>query len=467
MDSLLILQALETHAPLFTTRPKIAAVRLGGDECELGNVDQNGEAGADFSRLPTITNNGGEIYMDMEHVEICTPETTNPVDRVRYLESMRRIAWSERYAHKLYCHCVDGNDNPFGGSHENYFTCAEYTEWPTLIPFLITRTLFAGTGNWIRRVNSPHFEISQRARFIRTPISGDTTSNRGIINMRPEPLSSVPGWKRMHVIYSEPTMCETATFLRTGLMMLAIEMLEIGALPDIAYDRDESVSDLHCLSGQMNGWFLRGVTKGPKSAVELLGRYVERARELFLGRDEVTNAVIIIAEDTLQKLALDPMQLLFGRLDWVTKFEALRYGLEEFPDPIKNAYEWLRSQEMEWHNLDPNAGLYYALCQTEQVERIVSDNLIMEAVKEPPPDTRAYVRGKTQQILKAEGRGRELNAQAWECLYAVNAAVNRPWEKSAIEKEKQATYWKEPIPNPLDPGRELLKRIGEKISRGK
>ena len=464
-DRSLILKTLEQRVPLFNTWPRPEVVRIGGDECELANLDQCGNADAEFHRLPVITANGGRIYKDMGHVEFCTPETSNPVARTAYIEAMKRYCFRERYAHKLYCHSVDGCGNTFGGSHENWFTCAFRRDWPRLIPFLIARTLIAGSGNWIKLNGTPTYEISQRARFIVSDVSEDTTCNRGIINTRPEPLSEVKGWDRMHVIYSEPTMCEVATFLKIGLMSLVVELMEIHALPSIKYDQEKAVSDLHRISLKMGGWFLDGVTKGPKGAAELLGCYVARARELFWGRDEVTNAVIVVAEDTLERLALNPMKFLFGRLDWVTKYEVLRLVLEEFPDHIKDEFEWLRSQDMEWHNLNPADGLYYGLRQTRQVERIVSDELIAEAMEEPPADTRAFVRGKTQQLLKMEGRGRELHNCAWEDLWVVDAKVNRYGEKLIIG-EPPRVYWKELIPNPFDPGRELLERIKARIAAG-
>ena len=99
------------------------------------------------------------------------------------------------------------------------------------------------------------------------------------------------------------------------------------------------------------------------------------------------------------------------------------------------------------------------------MERIVSDELIAEAMEEPPTDTRAFVRGKTQQLLKKEGRGRELHNCAWEYLWVVDAKINRSGEK-LVMGEPTRIYWKEPIPNPFDPGVELLERIKARIESG-
>ena len=120
---------------------------------------------------------------------------------------------------------------------------------------------------------------------------------------------------------------------------------------------------------------------------------------------------------------------------------------------------------MEWHNLKQDEGLYYILRKDKMVERIVSDHLIEQAMREPPANTRAYVRGKTQQLLNKEGKGRELSADAWENLSVVDAGFNRP----AVRPKSNAfpkTYWNVPIPNPFDPGRELLEKIRARIERG-
>ncbi len=465
MDRSLILKALEKREPLWNVFPLTREIRIGGDESELGILDKQGRHIGEFHRLPVITPNGGKVYEDVGHVEFCTPETSNEVVRVAYFEAMKQYCNMKGYAHRLYCHCVDGEGNVFGGSHENYFTCTSRKDWPKLIPFLIARTLIAGAGWWVKIDGTPTYEISQRARFITTDVSADTMRNRGIINTRLEPLSEVRGWDRMHVIYSEGTMCEVATFLKVGLMQLVIRLMESRALPLIEYDRSKTVSDLRRVSGTMRDWFLEGVTKGPKGAVELLGCYVRRAKEIFGGQDEVTDAVIIIAEDTLEKLASDPMKL-YGRLDWVTKYEVLR----QFTDSIEgDTFEWSRSLDMEWHNLAQAEGLYYILRKDRKVERIVSDHLILQAMKEPPFDTRAYVRGKTQQLLQAEGMGRELHSNAWEKICVVDSSFNRASVLETMPEMQEMTgqvYFEEPIPNPFDPGRELLEKIRSRIEKG-
>lgn len=456
MDRSHILETLLSNQPLFTTFPIVPEIRIGGDEVELGiGQDSSGEPCAEFNRLPLITEAGGKVYQDREHVEFCTPETSNAAARVAYFEAGKQFCQAQKYSPKLYCHNNDWQGHTFG-SHENYFTCAPRTEWPRLIPFLIARTILIGAGWLVIRGGKPQFNISQRASFIEKAISSDTLSDRGIINTRQESLSRVNGFDRLHLICGDATMCEVSTFLRVGLTTLMIKLLERRAFPNTDYDLNKVVEDIRSISGRMSGWYLSGMTYGPKGAIELLSLYVRRAREFFFGQDIVIDAIILIAEDTLQKLASDWVTL-FGRLDWVTKFRILEDWRASCPS--HDTAEWLQSQDMEYHNLNQDDGLYYALRQAGLVNRIVSDKMIEHAIHTPPADTRAFVRGNVQRLLTAQGKGRKLHPDAWGKLTVID---QYPHNSSRITGTE---YLREEIPNPFYPYRSLLEKIRLRIKQ--
>ncbi len=56
-----------------------------------------------------------------------------------------------------------------------------------LIPFFVTRQIFAGAGKVLQTPRGFHYCLSQRAQHICQEISGATTSSRSIINTRDEP----------------------------------------------------------------------------------------------------------------------------------------------------------------------------------------------------------------------------------------------------------------------------------------
>ena len=109
--------------------------------------------------------------------------------------------------------------------------------------------------------------------------------------------------------------------------------------------------------------------------------------------------------DVLDTLARDPQELV-GRLDWVTK----KWLLDAFAESEGLDWErpedraWLQSQDLEYHNIDPDEGLYPTLEAAGQVERVVSEEEVGWALVNPPEDTRAYFRGKMLQKFAAAVR---------------------------------------------------------------
>ena len=71
--------------------------------------------------------------------------------------------------------------------------------------------------------------------------------------------------------------------------------------------------------------------------------------------------------------------------------------LETFIDEEKLTWDdpWLQSLDLEYHNIDREAGLYYELETSGLMRRLVTDQQIEHAIHNPPADTRAYFRGKS------------------------------------------------------------------------
>ena len=456
MDKHAWLNKLESRTPLFDNIPTVGWKRIMGTESEYGvqNTLVDGKQVIDSDKLPMMLRNGGEVYEDCGHVEYASPETSNPAAAVAYYEAGKVWCWNEQYSPALFCHNNDWNGNTFG-AHENYFTYAARSEWHRLIPFLIARTAFCGAG-WLNNGNC--FEISQRAHAIQCAKDSNTTTNRPIINMRDEPLAKMPGHHRLHIICGDATMSEVATFLRLGATSCMVEMLEMGALPRIEYSEICASDDMKSVSRM--DWILRGVSSGPRNALEILSLYYTRATELFSHRDAVTDAVLAVWEDTVNKLAIEPL-LLWRRLDWVAKLFLLRFFKEhENSEPTS---DMLRSQDMAYHNLNPAEGLYYHLAQAGEMERVVSDVCIIHAAHEPPRDTRAYARGKVVQLLEDRGGHKVLCANSWDKLSMVDGAA-RGFPR-VMREPKPRAYLSLPMPNPRKTYAHLIERVQKEFFR--
>lgn len=298
MDKNTLLTKLASRIPVFDVMPTVAHKRIIGTESEYGVASTfvNGDPIIAYERLPVMLQNGGEVYEDRGHVEYAGPEVSNPVAGVAYDGAGKVLCWREQYSPELYCNNNDWYGNSFG-AHESYFTCAPRALWHRLIPFLIARTVLCGAG-WLNRKN--RFEISQRAHTMCEAQNTNTMSNRPVLNLRPEPLSSVSGFDRLHIICGDATMSEVSTFLKLGTMSCVLEMLELDALPEVEYNDTCAHADMKAISHRE--WHLRGVTNGPRNTLALLALYLERARELFSHRDEITDA--LFAQSSKRSLLL-------------------------------------------------------------------------------------------------------------------------------------------------------------------
>jgi proteasome accessory factor A len=81
-----------------------------------------------------------------------------------------------------------------------------YTE--VLIPFLVSRQIYAGAGKVLQTSRGATFCISQRAEHIWEGVSSATTRSRPIINTRDEPHADAERYRRLHVIVGDTNMSE-------------------------------------------------------------------------------------------------------------------------------------------------------------------------------------------------------------------------------------------------------------------
>jgi proteasome accessory factor A len=66
--------------------------------------------------------------------------------------------------------------------------------------------------------------------------------------------------------------------------------------------------------------------------------------------------------------------------------------------------ESLHSVDLEYHNIDPEKSLFYALQEMNRVQRVPEEIDIVDAMTEPPKDTRAKGRSDlVKEVLKRKG----------------------------------------------------------------
>jgi len=363
--------------------------------------------------------NGARLYLDVgSHPEYATPECDSLYDVVAHdkagelvLDSLAQSAEARmreegvRGSVFLLKNNTDSAGNSYG-CHENYLTVRDddiSRLVETLIPFLVTRQIFAGAGKVLLTTRGPIYALSQRSEHIWEGVSSATTRSRPIINTRDEPHADAELYRRLHVIVGDSNMSEWATFLKVGTMSIVLRMLEdavtlrnvtlenpIRAIREISHDREVS-RRVHLLNGR------------EMSALEIQRVYYERAvryeREVGLPPDET----VALQEwgNALVALESDPFKL-EGKVDWVTKLALVERYRARHDFPLSHPQVSLL--DLQYHDISRSRGVYYRLSDHQQVTRMVTDAHIAEAVDEPPQTTRARLRGAFIRAAKERRR---------------------------------------------------------------
>ena len=400
-------------------------------------VDRKADAprGQENTTINKILDNGARFYVDHAHPEYSTPECTNAKDLVIYEKAGERILHQSMLTANtllpsdqqmlIYKNNSDYKGNSYG-YHENYLVdrsvpferlAEQFTT------FLVTRQIFTGAGkvgaeNGTRQTP---FQISQRADFFETDIGLDTMVKRPIINTRDEPHANPNAYRRLHVITGDVNMSEYSTYLKVGATAMALSLIEDEAFPPHLILQNpvaamQQVSrDVRCSA--------RLLLKNGKTmtAVEIQQEFLAAARKSAAAQPKHA-----LMEDLLQQwehvldcLRRDPSELR-QQLDWVIK----KYVLENYREKHRCGWDDPRLQmvDLQYHDIRPEKSLYYLLERQGSIERLVTDDEIQRAITQPPPDTRAYFRGKCLQRYRGNIYGVTWGAISFE---TGNGAVKR------------------------------------------
>jgi proteasome accessory factor PafA2 len=349
--------------------------------------------------------NGARFYNDHTHPEYSSAECRTLRDLVaqdRAGERVVQLAAGRRNRAlggpkvQLYKNNTDFHGHSYG-CHDNYLVArsipfTRLTEG--LLPFLVSRQLIAGAGKVGRESQEGgfrpgHYQLSQRSDFMECALSVDTMHNRPILNTRDEPHADRARYRRLHLIVGDANMCEYATALKVGTTCLVLELIARDTAPVLHLD--DPVAAIRTLSQDPDlKALLRRRNGGTLSGLEIQTAYCEAASRTLAGQDEETDWILREWSDTLAALETDRSRLV-GRLDWVTKLWLLETFMAEehvtWDDP------WLASLDLEYHNVNPDRGLFLGLEAEGRTARLVSDSDIERALANGPADTRGGIRG--------------------------------------------------------------------------
>jgi proteasome accessory factor A len=386
--------------------------------------------------------NGSKLGHDVGHAEWSLPEC----------RSARELAAFDKAADRLFSDSIvpraekqfqregfsgrlvvaKNNVDSFGhtyGCHENFqmlrdadlLTESDFVRYiaQSLVPFLVSRQILAGSGRLVTESRLRHetlrYEISQRSDFIETVVSRDTTRARPIFNLGREGESFSSGnIRRLHLILGDANVSGWATWIKmgtTGLMLRLVEDLFVSRAPIL----QAPVAALKTICRDLTGRAkvpLRG--GGQITALDIQWAYYDLA-------DKYLNIFGASAEDeilmeewgrALEDYERDPM-LLRDRADWAIKKHMIDTYLQQKGFALENMVSDkdlltdLQAFDLRYHELSAE-GLF---CRMFQPDTLLTAAEIYRAQENPPPYTRARIRGET--IRLGRDCGLDVRADRW------------------------------------------------------
>ncbi len=414
------------------------------------------------ARAGGFLRNGGRLYIDAvgSHEEYATPECCDILDLVAHDRAGRAIVQQALEALEIsdgvsfHNNAIDHFGGHTFGCHENYLVQLDdrvFTEaLGALLPFLVTRQIFAGSGRvgghrlsrpssksnimtqsehevdyvWVSNFYGVEidptvdFQLSQRADHIVKTISSRVRFNRAIINPKWDSYYSYSNLHRLHILFGESNMSDYALMLKVGTTSVTLDLIEMGLAPD-DIDLLDTLETLRTVSRDAScRWLVRLRSGHTISAIDLQRKFLAAGKEHLSKRDQQTDMVLREWERTLDDLERDPMSTA-DRLDWTAKkklySEFLRQEGGSWHDDI------MQSLDLEYHNLNPSAGLSAGLEENGSLRRLTTDVQVANAMQNAPSNTRAAGRG-----------------------VVVNALLDRPgaryvidWDAVYVERNRQ------------------------------
>jgi len=365
--------------------------------------------------------NGARLYLDVgSHPEYATPECDSVRELVvhdkageRILEQLLTSA-EQRLGDEgvhgdvyLFKNNTDSAGNSYG-CHENYCTSrrddfSSYTE--VLIPFLVSRQIYAGAGKVLQTARGARYCVSQRAEHIWEGVSSATTRSRPIINTRDEPHADAERYRRLHVIVGDSNMSEYTNFLKVGACSLMLRMLEEPQVVLRDMTLENPIRAIREISHDMTCTRRVRLANGREvSALDIQSEYLNRALR-FAEHHDLTDEeqlALDMWEYTLSHLEDDPLKL-DRELDWVIKYKLIEAYRERHDLALSDARVAL--VDLQYHDVNRERGVFYRMQRKGMVDRIVTDEEISHAVEHPPQTTRARLRGEF--IKRAKERKRD------------------------------------------------------------
>ena len=351
-----------------------------------------------------LLRNGGRLYLDaVSHPEYETPACGSVSDLIvrdkageRILEDLLTDA-AQRLSEEgittevsVYKRGTDPAGTSSGcqesyliGRRANFARLADI-----LVPFLVTRQIICGEGAVVQTPRGADYCLSRQSERISSGISSAATRPRPLINTRDDPRAAGAGFRRLHVLVSDPNMSETTTLLKVGATDLVLRMVEAATvMPDLTLASPiQAISEI---SRDITGRSRVRLANGREmTAIDIQHEYLTKARDFTAthGEDATSARVLGLWQRALDAIEVGNLDPIAREIDWVIKYQLIEryraaHGLPLSAPQVVQA-------DLAYHDLHRDRGLYYQLQRTNTVDRTARDIDIFEAKTVPPPPNR-------------------------------------------------------------------------------
>ena len=365
--------------------------------------------------------NGARLYLDVgSHPEYATPECDSIYDLVvhdkageRILEQLLSSAEQRlreegiRGVIYLFKNNTDSAGNSYG-CHENYLTSrrddlAHYAD--VLIPFFVSRQIYAGAGKVLQTARGAVYCLAQRAEHIWEGVSSATTRSRPIINTRDEPHADAERYRRLHVIVGDSNMSEYSTFLKVGATAVMLRMLEDQSVVLRDMTLENPIRAIREISHDITCRRRVRLANGREvSALDIQREYLDRALRYAdtKGLPPLEQRALDMWEHCVSTIEDEPLKL-EREVDWVIKHQLIEAYRAKHDLPL--GHPRVALLDLQYHDISRERSLFYKLQDRGMVERMCTDADIDVAMDTPPQTTRARLRGEF--IKRAKERKRD------------------------------------------------------------
>jgi len=365
-----------------------------------------------------LPSNGGCVYIDLSHLEICTPECRDAFTHMAAFHAMLRLtakamhraseSLSSGRRIRVLANNTDGVNS--WGSHTNFLLTRDAYEkiFSRKLHYLlllascqVSSIVLTGAGAVGVADGRADYRISARGDFYKCLVGPQTTFKRPLVNCRDEPLTGSSsgdssGLARLHVIFFDTTLCPVATVLKVGMMQVLLSMVEQDQVPAwlILDDPLEALARWsHDPSLQAKARLMSGVDCAildhAQAVFDAALKFVQRGRAE--GLVPQVGRIMTLWGETLDLLRRRDFPALSARCDWIAKHALLQRALRE--RNLNWSSPQLRLLDQLYSSIDDD-GLYRALERAGAIEQLCPPEDIDRLTHEPPNDTRAWLRAQ-------------------------------------------------------------------------